>query len=73
MLDGLTFVAALGGVWLFLTAINDSIELEKIKTEERRDKIRKRVYAEKRKEQAIKVNRRNLWAEVTGYEDYLDR
>lgn len=72
MLDGLTLIATLGSAFLFMCAWSEAIELEEKKTEERREAMRKSVYATKRREWAIKQNRRRLWAEVSGDEDYLN-
>ena len=72
MLNGLTFIASLGSVWLFMAGLSEAIELNEQKDKTRREEMRKAVYAVKRREWLIKQNRRKLWAEVTGYEDYLN-
>ena len=70
--EGLCFLALLLCAWLFLTAIDDAIELDKQKTEERRESLRQKAYAAKRQQWIKNQNRRELWQEVTGYENYLD-
>lgn len=64
MFETLATLGMLGSFWLFMTALNDSIELVEQKSEERREEYRQRAYAQKRKEWTINQNRRKLWAEV---------
>ena len=59
--DGLCFIALLLATWLFLTAINDTIELGNKQTEERRESFRKAAYAAKRQQWKKSQNRRELW------------
>lgn len=62
--DGLCMLALILAVWLFMTAIDDIIELDKRKTNERREKQRIAAYANLRKKWLIRKNRRELWQEV---------
>ncbi|MBP5362126.1 MAG: hypothetical protein J6Y71_03740 [Ruminococcus sp.] len=72
MLNGLTLIATLGSLFLFLCALSEAIDLEEQKSQEKREEIRKAVYAAKRQQWIKKKNRRELWQEVAGYENYLD-
>lgn len=72
MLNGLTLIATLGSLFLFLCALSEAIDLEEQKSQEKREEIRKAVYAAKRQQWIKKQNRRELWQEVAGYENYLD-
>ena len=62
--DGLCMLALILAVWLFMTAIDDIIELDKQKSNERREKQRIAAYANLRKKWLIRKNRRELWQEV---------
>ena len=62
--DGLCMLALILAVWLFMTAIDDIIELDKRKMNERREKQRIAAYANLRKKWLIRKNRRELWQEV---------
>ena len=64
--DGLCMLALILAVWLFMTAIDDIIELDKQKTNERREKQRIAAYAKLRAKWLIRKNRRELWQEVNG-------
>lgn len=64
MFETLSTIGMLASFYLFLAALNDTLELNDQKSEERREKYRKRAYAQKRKEWTINQNRRKLWAEV---------
>ena len=72
MLNGLTLVATLGSFWLFLCAINDTVELQEQKSEQRREEYRKKIYAAKRQQWQINENRRALWAEVTNNDNHFN-
>ena len=72
MLNGLTLIATLGSLFLFLCALSEAIDLEEQKSQEKREEIRKAVYAAKRQQWIKNQNRRELWQEVAGYENYLD-
>ena len=72
MLNGLTLIATLGSLFLFLCALSEAIDLEEQKSQEKREEIRKAVYVAKRQQWIKKKNRRELWQEVAGYENYLD-
>jgi len=61
MLNGLTLIATLGSLFLFLCALSDAIELENQKTEARREIFRQAAFADKQKERTKKENRENLW------------
>lgn len=65
MLNGLTLIATLGSLFLFLCALSDAIEFENQKTEARRELFRKAAFAEKQKERTKKENRENLWRNFT--------
>jgi len=72
MLNGLTILAAMGSLFLFLCALSEAIDYEESKANERREEIRKSVYAIKRREWQKRQNRRILWQEVSGDDYYLD-
>lgn len=61
MLNGLTLIATLGSLFLFLCALSDAIELENQKTEARREFFRQAAFADKQRERTKKENRENLW------------
>ena len=64
MFDGLCLIGMLGSFWLFMTALNDSIDLVQQKSDERRERYRKQAYAAKRQQWQINQNRRALWEEI---------
>lgn len=59
--EGLCFIALLLAVYLIGVSINDVIELDNQKSEERRETLRQEAYARTRREATIKQNRENLW------------
>lgn len=61
--NGLCFIALMLCLWLIATGINDVIELDNQKTEERREKYRQIAYAAMHKERTVKMNREKLWEE----------
>ena len=62
--NGLCFIALMLCGWLIATGINDVIELDNQKTEERREKYRQLAYAAMHKERTVKMNREKLWEEM---------
>ena len=62
--NGLCFIALMLCGWLIATGINDVIELDNQKTEERREKYRQIAYAAMHKERTVKMNREKLWEEM---------
>ena len=72
MFEGLCVFATMGSAFLFLCAISEAIELKERKSQERREAMRKSVYATKRREWQKRQNRRVLWAEVSGDDYYLN-
>ena len=72
MFEGLCVVATLGSAFLFMCGLSEAIELNEQKDRERKEAIRQSVYASKHREWQKKQNRRILWAEVTGNDDYLN-
>ena len=63
--NGLCFIALMLCLWLIATGINDVIELDNQKTEERREKYRQAAYAKQRQLRTIRQNRDTLWQEVS--------
>ena len=63
--NGLCFIALMLCLWLIATGINDVIELDNQKTEERREKYRQAAYAKQRRLRVIKGNRESLWADIS--------
>ena len=61
--NGLCFIALMLCGWLIATGINDVIELDNQKTEERREKYRQIAYAAMHKDRTVKMNREKLWEE----------
>ena len=59
--EGLCFIALLLAVYLIGVSVNDIIELDNQKTDERREALRQEAYARTRREATIKQNRENLW------------
>ena len=59
--EGLCFIALLLAVYLIGVGVNDVIELDNQKAEERREAKRQEAYARTRREAIIKQNRENLW------------
>lgn len=62
--EGLCFIALLLAVYLICVGINDAIELDNQKTDERREAFRQAAYARTRRAATIKQNRENLWRET---------
>lgn len=62
--NGLCFIALMLCLWLIATGINDVIELDNQKTEERREKYRQLAYADMCRERTKKMNREKLWEEM---------
>ena len=62
--EGLCFIALLLAVFLIGVGINDAIELDNQKTDERREAFRQEAYARTRREATIKQNRENLWRDT---------
>ena len=62
--NGLCFIALMLCLWLIATGVNDAIELDNQKTEERREKYRQLAYAAMHKERTLKMNREKLWEEM---------
>lgn len=65
--NGLCFIALMLCGWLIATGINDAIELNEQKTQERRARYRGVAFADMAKKRQKKNNREELWREV----DYL--
>lgn len=65
MINGLTVTATMLSLWLFMCALNDSIDIAEHRSEERREQARQRAYARKRVEWTIHRNRDSLWADYT--------
>lgn len=63
--NGLCFIALMLCLWLIATGINDVIELDNQKTEERRETFRQIAFAEKRRAALKQKNRDALWQEVS--------
>lgn len=63
--NGLCFIALMLCLWLIATGINDVIERDNQKTEERREKYRQIAYAKQRQLKVIKGNRESLWADIS--------
>ena len=59
--EGLCFIALLLAVYLIGVSINDVIELDDQKNDERREKYRQIAYANVQKERTKKRNREKLW------------
>lgn len=59
--NGLCFIALMLCLWLIATGINDVIELDNQKDDERREKYRQIAYANVQKERTKKRNREELW------------
>ena len=59
--NGLCFIALMLCLWLIATGINDVIELDNQKAEERREEYRQLAYANVQKERTKKRNREELW------------
>ena len=62
--EGLCFIALLLAVYLIGVGVNDVIELDNQKAEERREAKRQEAYARTRREATIKQNRENLWRQT---------
>ena len=62
--NGLCFIALMLCLWLIATGINDVIELDNRKNDERREKYRQRAYAAMHRERTVKQNREKLWEEA---------
>ena len=62
--EGLCFIALLLAVFLIGVGINDAIELDNQKTDERREAFRQEAYARTRRAATIKQNRENLWRDT---------
>ena len=63
--EGLCFIALLLAVYLICVGINDAIELDNQKTEERRETFRQIAFADKRRAVVMQKNRDTLWQEVS--------
>lgn len=63
--NGLCFIALMLCLWLIATGINDVIELDNQKDDERREKYRRIAYAKQRELRTIKGNRESLWADIS--------
>lgn len=72
MFETLATIGALGCVYLFMVSLSEAIEINEHKSQERREEMRKAVYAVKRREWLKRQNRRQLWAEVSGDDYYLN-
>lgn len=62
--EGLCFIALLLAVYLIGVSINDIVELDNQKTDERREAFRQEAYARTRRAATIKRNREQLWRET---------
>ena len=63
--NGLCFIALMLCLWLIPTGINDVIERDNQKDDERREKYRQIAYAKQRQLRVIKGNRESLWADIS--------
>ena len=63
--NGLCFIALMLCLWLIATGINDVIERDNQKDDERREKYRQIAYAKQRRLKVIKGNRESLWADIS--------
>lgn len=63
--NGLCFIALMLCLWLIATGINDVIERDNQKNDERREKYRQIAYAKQRQLRTIRQNRDTLWQEVS--------
>lgn len=63
--NGLCFIALMLCLWLIATGINDVIERDNQKDDERREKYRQIAYAKQRQRRVIKGNRESLWAYIS--------
>lgn len=70
MFEGLCVIATLAGLYLFMCALSEAIELEEQKSNERRENMRQAVYSVKRREWIKCKNRRELWGEVTNENNF---
>ena len=62
--DVLLALAAMLLLWLVLCDISEVRAIDERKTEERRERFRKRAYAAMHKERTVKMNREKLWEEA---------
>ena len=72
MFETLSSIGLFLSVYLFLVSLSEAIDLEERKSQERREEMRKAAYAVKRSEWQKRQNRRALWAEVVGNDNYLN-
>lgn len=63
--NGLCFIALMLCLWLIATGINDVIERDNQKDDERREKYRQIAYAKQRQLRVINGNRESLWADIS--------
>lgn len=65
MYEALIFLAMMLFAAMIACLASEVCNLEENITEERREKFRQQAYAQKRKEWAVKGNRRRLWTAYT--------
>jgi hypothetical protein len=72
MFEDLCVIATLASCYLFMCALSEAIDLNEQKSNERRESMRQAAYSVKHREWIKRKNRRELWAEVSGDDYYID-